>query len=73
MRKIGVPTDSVPEFKLGETMAGIQRWRQERETRKREEAQEQGEEDDRREEVKAEETHSLEEGVAEKKAQNREK
>ena len=39
--KIEVPTDSVPEFKLGDTVADIQRMREEREAREREEAQQQ--------------------------------
>ena len=39
VRKIKVPTDSVPEFELGETAVDIQRRREEREARKREEAQ----------------------------------
>ena len=38
VRKIVVPTDSVPTFELGDTAAGIQRRRQERGVREREEA-----------------------------------
>ena len=36
-RKIEVPTHSVPEFELDDTVADIQRRREERETREREE------------------------------------
>ena len=36
--KIEVPTDSVPEFELGDTAADIQWRREKREARKREEA-----------------------------------
>ena len=39
VRKIEVPTDSVPESELGDTAADIQRRRLEREARKREETQ----------------------------------
>ena len=37
VRKIEVPTDSVPEFELGDTEADIKRRREEREAREREE------------------------------------
>ena len=66
VRKIEVPTDSVPEFELGDTVADIQRRRQEREARKREEAQQQHqrEEEARREEARAKKSHPQEEGIA---------
>ena len=67
VRKIGVPTDSFPEFELGDTAADIQQRREEREAREREEAQQQREEEARREETRVEETHSQEEGVAGKR------
>ena len=35
MRKVEVPTDSVPEFELGDTAADIQWRREEREARQR--------------------------------------
>ena len=41
LRKIEVPTDSVPEFELEDTAADIQWGREERETREREETQKQ--------------------------------
>ena len=41
VRKIEVPTDSVPEFELGDTAADIQWRRQEREAREREYSQQQ--------------------------------
>ena len=67
MRKTEVPTDSVPEFELGDTAADIQQRRQEREAREREEAQQQQQrEEARREEARVEETNLQEEGVAEK-------
>ena len=64
-----VPTDSVPEFELGDTVSDIKWRRQKREAREREEAQQQQqqEEESRREEARADESHSQEEGVAEKK------
>ena len=73
VRKIEVPTDSVPEFELGDTAADIKQRRQERETRAREEAQQQQwrEEEARSVEARAEETHSQEEGVAEKGPEQR--
>ena len=49
VRKIEVPSDSVNEFELGDTVADIQRKRQEREARG-EEAQQQREKEARREE-----------------------
>ena len=66
--KIEVPTDSIPEFELGDTAADIQQRREEREARDREEArqQQQREEKARREEARAEESHSQEEGHLEK-------
>ena len=64
--KIEVPTDSVPELELGDTGADIRWNREEREARKREEAQQQREEEARMEQGRVEETHSQEEGVAEK-------
>ena len=68
MRKIEVPTDSVPQFEPGNTAVDIQWRRQEREAREREEAQEQQqrEEEPRREETRAEELHSQVEGQPEK-------
>ena len=61
MRKIEVPTDSIPEFELGDMAADIQRRREEREARQRvEEAQKQ-----REKAMREETTHSAEEGVAE--------
>ena len=38
VRKIKVPTDSVPEFELGDTVVDIQQRSEEREAREREEA-----------------------------------
>ena len=57
---IEVPTDSIPEFELGDTAADIQQRMQERETRAREEAQLQQwrEEEARSAEARAEKTHS---------------
>ena len=49
VRKIEVPTHSVPQFELGDTVADIQLGREEREARKREETQQQREEEVRRE------------------------
>ena len=68
VRKIEVPTCSVPEFELGDTATDNQQRRLEREAREREEAQQQQqrEEETRREEARAEKTHSQEEGVTEK-------
>ena len=64
LREIEVPTESVPEFELGDTATYIQQRREEREAREREEeAQKQ-----RKEEARREETHWQEEGVAEKRA-----
>ena len=57
VRKIEVPTDSAPDFELGDTSADIQQRRQETEAREREEAQQQREEKSRREEAREEETH----------------
>ena len=54
VRKIEVPTDSVPEFELGDTAADIHRGRQEREARERKEAQQQQREEARREEARVE-------------------
>ena len=54
VRKIEVPTDTSTKFELGDTAAFIQRRREEREAREREEA--------KREKT----THSAEEGVAKK-------
>ena len=51
VKKIEVPTDSVPELELGHTAVDIQRRREEREAREREEAQQQQEEA-RREEAR---------------------
>ena len=64
MRKIEVPTDSVPEFQLGDTVADIQQKREWREESEREDAQQQQqrEEKARREETRVEELHSQEEG-----------
>ena len=67
MRKIEVPTDSVSEFKLGDTVADIQQRRQEREAREREETQQQRKEEASRKKARLGETHSQEEGVAEKR------
>ena len=66
MRKIEVPTDSVPEFELKDTVGDIQWRREERDARERGDAQKQREEGARREEeARMEETHSQEEGGAE--------
>ena len=62
MRKVEVPTGSVPEFELAGTAVDIQRRREGREAREMEEAQKQREE----EEVRTQETHSQEEEEAEK-------
>ena len=62
VRKIEVPTYSVPEFELRDTEVDIQWRREEGEAREREEAQQQHQ---REEEARAEETHSPKEGVAE--------
>ena len=51
--KIEVPTDSVPAFELGDTVADIQQRREEREARERQEAQQQMEKT-RREEARTE-------------------
>ena len=68
VRKTKVPINTVPEFEPGDTAADIKRRRQESEAREREEeAQKQREERSRREKARMEETHSQEEGVAEKK------
>ena len=68
LRKI--PTDSFPEFELGDTAADIQWRRVEREAREREEeAQKQRGEEARIEEAMREEAiHSQEQGAAEKHA-----
>ena len=59
VRTIEVPTDSVPEFELGDTVADMQQRTGEREAREREEvAQRQKEEEAKREEARMEETHS---------------
>ena len=60
VRKIEVPTDSVPEFELGDTAADIQQRRQEREATQTEETQQQQQRDKdvRREEARVEETYS---------------
>ena len=55
VRKIKVPTDSVPEFELGDTVANIQQMKEEKDARERDEAQR--EEESRREETREEETH----------------
>ena len=67
VRKIEVPTDSVPEFELGDTAADIQWRRQEGEAREREEAHQQREEEARSEEGRVGESDWQEEGVAEKR------
>ena len=64
VRKIEVPTDSVLEFNLGDTAADIQWRREEREATEREEKTQKQKEEARREEA----THSLEEGLVEKRA-----
>ena len=64
LRKIETPTDSVPEYELGDTAADIQWKRKERGTNEREEAQQQREEEARREEARAEESHSQESSKA---------
>ena len=67
MNKIEVPTDSVPEFELGDTATDIQWRRKESGAIERAEAQKQREEEARKEaEASAEETHSQEEEVAKK-------
>ena len=71
MRKIEVPTDSVPEFELGHTMTDIHQRRQDREAREREDAQQQREEEAKREEARVEETHSQDLGVAEKRSRTK--
>ena len=61
VRKIEVPTDSVPKFQLGDTVADVQQRREEREAREREEeAQKHWEEEARREEERREDTLSRE-------------
>ena len=67
VRKIEVPTDSVPKFELGDTAVDIQQRREEREAREKEEAQQQREAEARTEEAGAEEPHLPDEGVAEKR------
>ena len=64
VRKIEVPTDSVPEFELLDTAADIQQRRQDREARERDEVQQQQQREQkaRKEEARAEESHSQEEG-----------
>ena len=64
VRKIEVPTHSVPEFELGDTAANIKRGREEREVSEREEAQQQQQ---REEETREEESYSQEEGQPEKR------
>ena len=67
--RIEVPTDSVPEFELGDT-TDIQRRREEGE--REEQAQRQREEEARsKEEARTEETYSPKEGVAEKQQQTK--
>ena len=58
VRKIEIPTDSVPEFELEDTVADIQQRKQEREATQREEAQQQRDKEVGREEARVEETHS---------------
>ena len=62
VREIEVPTDSVPELELGDTVADIQRMREEREAREREEEAQKQSEEARMEETK----HLPEEGMAKK-------
>ena len=68
VRKIEVPTDSVPEFELGETAADILRRRQDRERpeRRRKHSNSNRAGETMRKEARGEETHSQEEGVAKK-------
>ena len=54
MWKIEIPTDSVPKFELGDTVADTQQRREEREAREREVAQKQREEEARMEEARRE-------------------
>ena len=72
VRKI-VPTDSVLEFELGDTVSDIQWRREEREARQRDEAQQkqQRKEKTRRKEARVEESHSQEGVVAEKPRRER--
>ena len=56
VRKIEVPTGSVPEFELGDTASNIQRSKQERGAREREEAQQQKEDEARKEEEREKHT-----------------
>ena len=66
VRKIKVPTDSVPEFELGYTVTDLQRnHRRGRQERGRRHSN--SNRGRRREEARVEETHSQEEGVAEKR------
>ena len=68
VRKIVVPTDSVPKFELEDTAADIRK-REEREERERKEAQKQrgwGRSGGRRK-ARVEETHSQKKGVVEKR------
>ena len=51
MRKIEVPTDSVPEFELRDTAADVQQRREEREAREREEVAQKQREEAQREEI----------------------
>ena len=55
VRKIKVPTDSVPEFELSDTVTDIQRMREEREEREREEQAQKREGKSRREEARRDE------------------
>ena len=60
VRKIQVPTDSIPEFKLGDTAADIQWKKEESEARESVETKQQRKET-RRKEARTEETHTQEE------------
>ena len=64
VRKIEVPTDTPPEFKLGYMVADIQQRREEREATEREEEAQKQREEARREET----THAPEERVSENHA-----
>ena len=64
VRKIEVPTDSVPESELGDTVTEIHWSREERKAKEREEEAHKQREEARREES----TNSPEEGAAEKHA-----
>ena len=67
VRKIEVPTDSVPELELEDTGADIQWRREERKAREKEEAQKQRKMQARSYEARTEEKNLQEDGVPEKR------